>query len=342
MTRTLGSVKLVFVVLTGLPLWAGCSIDDGYWGSRAKYERTVEMEHPLAAGSALTVTTASGSIVVTGQPVQTCHFVATIEARAPSEEEAAELAEDVELRFVESGSGLTIRAERPKTHGPRSISISYEVVVPHQASVACSSASGSVSAADLEGNVRAHTASGSVRAERVSGGNIHLDSASGQVRLADASGVGTCRMHTASGSVRAQRLEAESISLDSASGGVSLTDSRAESIRLHTSSGSVEAEAIHCARLRAESGSGSVNVRFADSAPGDVDAELRAGSGSVRATMPQGFAGQVDLSASSGSVQTDLPVTVRGKVSKRHLRGTIGDGAGRLSAYTGSGSVHIR
>jgi hypothetical protein len=187
--RTLGSVKPVFVVLTGLLLLSSCTIENGRWGSRAKYERTVEMEHPLAAGSALTVATASGSIAVTGQPVETCRFVATIEARAPSEEEAAELAEEVELRFVESGSGLAIRADRPPTQRRQSISISYEIVVPHQTSVDCSSASGSVSAADLQGDVRAHTASGSVRAERVSGGDVHLDSASGQVRLADASGV---------------------------------------------------------------------------------------------------------------------------------------------------------
>lgn len=340
--RTLGSVKPVFVVLTGLLLLSSCTIENGRWGSRAKYERTVEMEHPLAAGSALTVATASGSIAVTGQPVETCRFVATIEVRAPSEEEAAELAEEVELRFVESDSGLAIRADRPPTQRRQSISISYEIVVPHQTSVDCSSASGSVSAADLQGDVRAHTASGSVRAERVSGGDVHLDSASGQVRLADASGVGTCRMHAASGSVRAQRLEAQSVSLDSASGSVSATDARAGSISLHTSSGSVKASAVDCARLRAESGSGSVTVAFAASAPQDLDAVLRAGSGSVRATMPKGFAGQVDLSASSGSVQTDLPVTVQGKVSRSRLRGRVGDGAGTVSAHTGSGSVRIR
>jgi DUF4097 and DUF4098 domain-containing protein YvlB len=58
--------------------------------------------------------------------------------------------------------------------------------------------------------------------------------------------------------------------------------------------------------------------------------------------MPQSFAGQIDLSASSGSVQTDLPVTLRGKVSRKRLRGSIGDGSGTLSAHTGSGSIHIR
>ena len=151
---------LAFVLLSV----AGCIVIDGEgWSGQAKSERTVELQHPMQSGSTLAVSTASGSIEVTGQDTDQVQVVATIQARAGTEQEAQELAEQVEIRFQESGDKLIVKADRPNNlHWNRSISISYVITVPRQTHVDCDSASGSLKLRDLTGNVNAHTASGSV------------------------------------------------------------------------------------------------------------------------------------------------------------------------------------
>ena len=128
----------------------------------------------------------------------------------------------------------------------------------------------------------------------------------------------------------------------SASGHVTLAEARAEVIELHSSSGRTAAEQIDAARLKVESVSGNVSVAFAPSTPSEGIAEMRSGSGSFHVTVPPSFAGQVDLSVGSGSIHTDLPLTVEGSISKKHIQGTIGDGAGSLSIRTTSGSIRVR
>jgi DUF4097 and DUF4098 domain-containing protein YvlB len=329
--------------LAAVLLLGGCIvIDGGGWGdSRAKSERIIELQHPMQPGSTLVVSTASGSIDITGQDTDQGHVVATIQARAGTEEEARELAEQVEIRFQESGNRLEIKADKPSSHSGRSISISYVITVPRQTHVDCESASGSLKLRDLTGNVNArtasgsvegarikgavrlHSASGSVHCDNVSGGDVDLDTASGGVRLSDASELGTCRAHSSSGSVSVRHVQAESIRLDSASGGVAGED-------------------INCSNLKATSSSGSVSVAFSPSAPSNVVADVGTSSGGVNVTLPPGFAGRVDLSATSGSVRIDRPVTVRGEINKRHIIGTVGDGTGSISAHTSSGSIDVR
>ena len=55
---------------------------------QAEFEKMIELEHPMEAGSTLAVSTASGSIDVAGEQTERCHAIATIRARAATEEEA--------------------------------------------------------------------------------------------------------------------------------------------------------------------------------------------------------------------------------------------------------------
>jgi DUF4097 and DUF4098 domain-containing protein YvlB len=345
MTRMAKIIALVAVMALVSSL-GGCIIvhngdwDGGPWSHRAKFERTVELQHPIAAGGTLVVSTGSGSIEATGQETDRVQVVAKITARAGTEDEAQQLAEQVQIRFQEAGEKLEIKADKPTLRRSR-ISISYNITTPRQTSLGCESGSGSLKVKDLTGNVNARTGSGSVEAARikgtvrlrtgsgsvhadsVSGGDVDLDTGSGGVRLSEASEAGTCRAHSSSGPVHVQHVRAQSIRMDSGSGGVTGED-------------------LNCANLKASSGSGHVSVAFSPSAPNNVVADLGSGSGGIRVVLPPGFAGRVDLSVGSGSVHIDRPVTVRGELGKRHIVGTIGEGTGSLSAHTGSGSIDVR
>lgn len=330
------------VVLVAVMLSVGaCNIEMGDW-SRAHYERTVELQHAMADGSTLTVSTASGSIDVAGQAVSEAKVVATIRGQAPTEDEAREIAEATEIRFEPSGDKLAIKADTPKLGRNRSVSISYNIAVPQQTSVECGSASGAIKVAGLQGNVRANTASGSVTCEAIRGGSVHMSTASGGVRLSDGSDLSSCELQTSSGRAEAERVQAERIRIGSVSGPVELTDARAREIEMKGTSGHVTGRAIDCSRLTAESASGSVSVEFVPSAPADVTANVGSISGGVSVVAPRNFAGRIEMSTTSGSVQSDLPIQVQGRMSTKHLSGSVGQGSGSLTLRTTSGSVHVR
>jgi hypothetical protein len=342
-----------------LPALGGCTFD-GLWGPRVKFERTVELQQPMAPGATLAASTASGSIEATGRETDRAQVVATIQAWAGTDEEAQELAEQTSIHFEGTGNRVALKAARPILAPNQSISISYRMDLPRQTSVELESASGSVTVADLAGNVKAHTASGhveaariqgsarlssasgSVQAENVGGGDIDLETASGGVRLSNASNVGACELHSSSGPVTAGKVEAKLIRMSSTSGHVALTDAQAQEMRLHATSGGVRAEDVTCARLNAESVSGHVTVAFSRATPSDVVADASAGSGNIDVVAAKDFSGHVVLSSSSGSVETDLPVTVQGRLSKRQVSGFVGKGSGSLSVRTTSGSIRVR
>lgn len=352
-------IKDVLGLGTLLLAVGGCTVD-GLWGPQVKFERTVELQQPMAPGATLTAGTASGSIDATGREANAAHVVATIQARAGTEDEARELAEQVNVHFEESGNRVALKADHPPLPPGKSVSVSYKIDLPRQTSVEFNSASGSIDVAGLTGNVKAETASGhvgaariqgsvrlksasgSAQAEEVTGGDVDLGSASGGVRLSDASNVGTCGLNSASGSVTADNVQANSIQMSSASGQVILTEAQAKEIRMHSSSGRTKAEAVICSRLHAESGSGHASVAFSRTAPTDVVANVSSGSGNVEVVAPPGFSGHLEMSSVSGSVSTDLSVTTSGKLARRQLSGFVGQGAGSLTIRSVSGSVSVR
>lgn len=72
------------------------------------------------------------------------------------------------------------------------------------------------------------------------------------------------------------------------------------------------------------------------SAPSDILVDV--GSGDVLLRLPDGFGAKVDVDTGSGDIETDLPVQVT-EIDDDVLRGTIGDGSGRVRVDTGSGNV---
>jgi len=338
------SVRFVILacVLAAVGVGVGaCNVEMHNW-SQAHYERTVELQHAMADGTTLAVSTTSGSIDIGGQAVTEARIIATIRGQAPTEDEAREMAEATEIQIEPSGDRVTIKADTPKQGNGRSVSVSYDIVVPTRTSIECHSASGGVRAVGLQGNVRADTASGSVTCEGIRGGDVTMSSSSGSVQISDGSELGSCDLHTSSGRAAAERVQTQSIRLCSTSGSVVAHDVRAESIDMRGASGRVEGRDIDCSKLNAESVSGGVSIEFAPTAPADVTATAGSISGSVNLTAPRGFTGRVEMSTTSGSVQSDLPVTVQGKMSHKHLAGSVGNGNGSLTLRTTSGSVHVR
>ena len=119
-----------------LVIISGCDIQMGGW-QQARHEITVQRQAPITTGSKLYVETSSGSITITGGDVTECSVIATICGRAPTKEEAQQLAEQVKIELETAGDTLTVKADKPPSKNRRSVSISYDITIPKQTNIEC-------------------------------------------------------------------------------------------------------------------------------------------------------------------------------------------------------------
>ncbi|MDB4882855.1 MAG: hypothetical protein JWL95_1621, partial [Gemmatimonadetes bacterium] len=129
-------------------------------------------------------------------------------------------------------------------------------------------------------------------------------------------------------------------------------------VQVSTGNGDVEVRNAK-ASVRVSTGNGNVNVTTAEgpvevgSGNGDIDVKISAlrakddmtfhtGSGSVHLTLPANYSGELDASTGNGSIRSDFDLKVKGQLSPRHVRATIGDGGPMLRMSTGNGEFEIR
>jgi DUF4097 and DUF4098 domain-containing protein YvlB len=203
------------------------------------------------------------------------------------------------------------------------------------------SGSGSIRAQTIKGSLQADTSYGSIKCRDISGGDIRLESRSGSIRLSKAS-FDDCQVRASYGSVVCEGVRGSRLELHSGSDGIDLAESAAKTMDVSTAYGRITCRRITFDNLAAKSRSGSVEISCSDSAGEDIAATIEAGHGSIDFTAPPGFSGEVDLAASYGSVKTDLPVTTSGLVRKNEIKGSIGEGRGKLHLRTTSGSVRLK
>ncbi len=110
---------------------------------------------------------------------------------------------------------------------------------------------------------------------------------------------------------------------------------------LETHNGSVICKGIS-GDVQLKTHNGSIEAFYSEAAPSVCDISIVTDNGSIDFAAPADFSAQVDASTHNGSVNTDLAITVTGKVSKRKLTGTIGTGQGKLHLETHNGSIKIR
>lgn len=111
--------------------------------------------------------------------------------------------------------------------------------------------------------------------------------------------------------------------------------------QLQTHNGSITCEeASGDTNLRTHNG--SAKAFYSDSAPPVCSVSMVSHNGGISLTAPPNFSASVEASTYNGSVNTDLPITVTGEVSRKKLAGTTGKGQGKLYLETHNGSITIK
>jgi len=179
MKRNLALLLPAGLALTVIIVVGGCCINFGWWNQQ-QHERTEQVSAPIDQARQISVDTSFGDITIIGADTNDCNVIAKITGQAPSTEEAKSLAEQTKIKLEPDGNTLIIRAEKPHLSRKRSVSITYDIVVPTRTSVKCKSSYGKIKLANIRGVVSANTSFGNIEAENITG-RMDLDTSYGKV-----------------------------------------------------------------------------------------------------------------------------------------------------------------
>ncbi len=110
-------------------------------------------------------------------------------------------------------------------------------------------------------------------------------------------------------------------------------------VKAYTVNGGVDITTTGLAHASTVNGSITVSMGRADW-QGSMD--FSTVNGSVTLEFPGDLDCEVSVSTVNGHISSDYPLTVHGRFSPRHVKGTIGDGGRDLVVKTVNGSVQIR
>lgn len=226
-----------------------------------------------------------------------------------------------EITIAGSGRGMEASAD-------------LTITIPGGKRVGVYLAVGEVTVRNVNGDLEVDVARADVSATDVSG-SLEIDTGSGavDVRTVD----GNLSVDTGSGAITIVRMQGDRFSAETGSGSIDGSGITAQSVSAETGSGNVELRGLAATRASVETGSGDVTLSMMRAT--DV-LTIETGSGDVEIQVPGDLSAQIDFETGNGQIETDFPITIR-RHSRDHVRGQIGDGAGRIQIETGSGDVRL-
>jgi DUF4097 and DUF4098 domain-containing protein YvlB len=314
-------------VATFVP-WLALAVEEG------SFDRTLSVTGPVQ----LDVRTGSGSIEVTAGAPGTVQVHGIIRAHSGflSLTGAAEKVRRIEKDPPLSQQGNVIQVGGGAIEDESlydNVSISYRIVVPAETALVSKSGSGSQTLGDLKGPVEAASGSGSLTLGRI-GADVQARAGSGSIRI-DGVG-GNLQVKTGSGSIDATAVQG-AITASAGSGRIELEQTGEGDVTINSGSGGVRVRGVR-GGLSVSTSSGSIRAQ------GEIlrDWSLEASSGGIEVELPPAASFDLDAHTSSGSIDSERPVSVSGRISRRSLRGAVGTGGPRLQLETSSGTIVIR
>jgi DUF4097 and DUF4098 domain-containing protein YvlB len=152
---------------------------------------------------------------------------------------------------------------------------------------------------------------------------------------------GRIDLHTGDGTIRATGVEGD-VSLTTGDGSVAADDVRGRLI-VDTGDGAVNVSG-NVSSVRLHSGDGSIVYRALDGTEMSDDWEITTGDGAVLLYLPESLGAELDAHTGDGGIRNDLKVSTvgAGEISRRTVRGRLGDGGRRIRVRTGDGSITLR
>ncbi len=263
------------LMLSSLVIVSACVVvtENALVRTWSKHERIERLSAPLEAASLLVVKTHNGSILVAGEDAAEYDIIATIRARAGSEEEARELADHTEIKLEPSGDRLFVRINKPVLRRNRSVSVSFKITVPRRARLDLTSHNGAIQVLDVSGDIRIDTHNAPVTVKETSG-NVNVTSHNGPVRISTVSGL--AQLHTHNGSITAEEI----------TGNIKATTHNGRASVAYSSAAPSSRD------ISVETHNGAITLRTP--ANFSASADLSTHNGSIRSELPTAVVGRMD------------------------------------------------
>ena len=165
----------------------------------AKYERTVKLSEVAANDSLFVAETRNGSITVKGIDENVCVLTAVIVAGADSVENAQKLAEQIDIKLVQSGTNIRVKIDRPAFIDEQYISVDLEILLPVRVSLELTAYNGAINISNITGETKAVTHNGSIKTKTTSGG-MDLETHNGRIECREL--IGDLKAETHNGSAK--------------------------------------------------------------------------------------------------------------------------------------------
>ena len=167
---------------------------------------------------------------------------------------------------------------------------------------------------------------------------VRLRVATGNGAIAVERAGGEVVASTGNGRVRVEGTEGK-VQVNTGNGEVQVRDAKG-AVRVSTGNGDVNVTTAE-GPVDVRSGNGDIDVKISTLRARD-DMAFHTGSGDVHLTLPASYNGELDATTGNGSIRSDFDLKVKGQLSPRHVRATIGEGGPLLRMTTGNGEFEIR
>jgi DUF4097 and DUF4098 domain-containing protein YvlB len=304
-------------------LFAGLALASLPALSDTRMEKNLRLE----PGGAFRLDTDMGKVTVTGSADSGARVVITSKRK--------DLDELLTFRFEEGAGLASITARRKHKFSIFTSSgdyVQYEIQVPADTRLSVDTSGGGITISGLKNAAELDTSGGGINVRDhegdldadTSGGGIHLRSVRGRIHATTSGGGvvgedidGSIHAESSGGSIELERVSGD-IDAETSGGGIRI-DQAGGRVRADTSGGGIEATFAR----------GNSNGGTLETSGGGIDVALDPDA-------------DLAIEASGNAVRTDLPIRVRGEVSRGSLSGNLGKGGNTLRLHTSGGSVRIQ
>lgn len=168
-------------------------------------------------------------------------------------------------------------------------------------------------------------------------GQIHVDSAGGQVR---ASGPESPDRTGWSVSYEIFVPQTTDLSLKTHNGGISISDVRGK-IEFDAENGGVTLKRL-AGNVSGTTVNGGIHVDLAGNSWEGQQLDARTSNGGVTISMPESYSAHIQTETVNGSVQSDFPITMHGNLRPRNLDFNVGSGGPLIRVTTTNGGVRLK
>jgi hypothetical protein len=131
-----------------------------------------------------------------------------------------------------------------------------------------------------------------------------------------------------------------SLALRSVNGGLSARE-LSGALQFETTNGGISLDAVS-GNVHGRTTNGGLDIRLDGAGWAGEGLDLETTNGGVTLALPSDYGAHVETGTTNGSMNVDFPVTVQGRIDRKHLSFDVGKGGPPVRAITTNGGVVVR